>query len=146
VYDDYVVRSTCKSARRGRIGHLLTVGLLGILVVPASAFGQAAADQYIPSAKPSGVGGGGADVADVGRGGGSDAGSEVASLGTEGAGVPAAGAEAISGSAGGGTLPFTGYPVTPFVAVLGALLVAGLLVRLTAPMIERRDVPRTGEL
>jgi hypothetical protein len=141
-----VVRGTCKSPRRGRIGVLLlTVGLLGILVVPASALGQAAADQYIPSAEPNGVGGGGGGGGDVGRGGGRDAGPGAASLGTEGAGVPAAGAEAVSGSAGGGDLPFTGYPVTPFVVVLAALLAAGLLVRLTAPMIERREVPRAGD-
>jgi hypothetical protein len=46
-------------------------------------------------------------------------------------------AEPERGSRGGGTLPFTGYPVTPFIWIIVVALVAGALVRLAAPVLDR---------
>jgi hypothetical protein len=102
----------------GKIACLLVLGLLGALIVTPHAHGQAATDQYVQPPVPGGgtagqVGGGGTG----GTQGGADAG-----------GVGAVAGE--TGSGGGGTLPFTGYPVTALVIIALALLCAGILARL----------------
>jgi hypothetical protein len=109
----------------GKIAGLLAVGLLAALVVAPHASGQAAINQYAPPEVPGGgtagqVGGGGTQNAD----------------GTDGAGIGAVAGETGSGS-GGGSLPFTGYPVTAIVLIALALLCAGVLVRWAVPAIRR---------
>jgi hypothetical protein len=93
-------------------------------VAPA-ANGQAAIDQYRPSANP--PAGNAGQV--LGRG---PAESDArAPLDASGGGGENVAGEAQSGS-GGGELPFTGLPLTPFLLIAIALLAAGLLVRLAA--------------
>jgi hypothetical protein len=101
----------------GKIAGLLAVGLLAALVAAPHANGQAATDQYAPPTVP-----GGGTAGQVGGGGGGSAGD------TGGGGIGAVAGETGSGS-GGGTLPFTGYPVTAIVLIALALLCAGVLVR-----------------
>src|SRR5688572_9182974 len=108
----------------GRIAALLAGGLLVALFVAPHANGQAALRQYIqPPVPQPPIGGGGAAGE---TGGGKDRSSNAGNTGA--AGVGAVAGETGSGS-GGGTLPFTGYPVTPLVLIALALLCAGLVVR-----------------
>jgi hypothetical protein len=107
----------------GKLAGLLAVGLLGALIATPSASGQAAVDQYQQPPVPGGgtagqVAGGGAGSQNAGDAGGAVAG------------------ETGSGS-GSGALPFTGYPLTPFVLIALALLCAGVLFRLVVPAIRR---------
>jgi hypothetical protein len=110
----------------------MALGLVGILVAAPNASGQAAVDQYIPQGSPSG-----------GSGVGASASSDT--LGPAGAQIGHRTIEAKSGngSSNGGSLPFTDYPVTPFVWIVLAVLVAGALVRVTAPLLTRRGVRGT---
>jgi hypothetical protein len=101
----------------------LVASLLGILVVAPHANAQAGVDQYVPSPTPPGIGGGTQGA--VGGG---------APLDADGGAGGSVAAETGSGSAGGGELPFTGYPLTPLLAIVIALLVAGLLLRLAAKL------------
>jgi hypothetical protein len=102
------------------------IGLLGILIAAPSASGQAAIDEYIPQGNPAG-GSGGASI-----------GPSNSALGPGGAGpTHQIAAKPDSGSRSGGKLPFTGYPVTPFVWVVIAALLAGALVRVAAPVLDR---------
>jgi hypothetical protein len=92
----------------------------GIVVAPTAASAQGgAADQY------GGVGpAGGSGQDDGGQG----------SLPTGGAG----GTEAGTGETGGGSLPFTGYPLTPLAALFLLLLAAGVIIRVASA--KRADV------
>ena len=110
---------------------VLLAGLAGILAAPAGAPAQAALDQYIPSPKPRGTSGdgGGDATGSVGGGGGGPGGTGSNAL-------PAA--TVGGGSAGGGEVPGSGYPITTFVAVIAALVAAGLLFRVIWPVIRRR--------
>ena len=107
-----------------KIAGLLAIGLMGAMIVAPHANGQAAIDQYQQPTVPGGtggvVGGGGSQNAD----------------GTNGAGVGAVAGETGSGS-GGGSLPFTGYPVTAIVLIALALLCAGVLVRWATQAVRR---------
>jgi PPE-repeat protein len=105
---------------------IAAVGLLGILIAAPAASGQAAIDQYVPQGNPAGGTGGGT----IGSSGG---------LQTPGAVTGhAIAAHTGKGTGSGGQLPLTDYPVTPFVWIVLALLLAGALVRVTAPMLGRR--------
>jgi hypothetical protein len=117
--------------RRGllKMAPIAAVGLLGILIAAPSASGQAAIDQYVPQGNPAG-GAGGAIAPSDNLGGPSGTG-----------GGHAIAANTDNGTASGGDLPFTGYPVTSFVWIVLALLLAGALVRVTAPRLGRRGVP-----
>jgi hypothetical protein len=108
----------------GKIAGLLAVGLLAALVGAPHANGQAAVDQYQQPPVP-----GGGTAGQVG--GGADPSSQGANTG-----VGAVAGETGSGS-GGGSLPFTGYPVTPLVLIALALLCAGVLVRWTVQAARR---------
>jgi hypothetical protein len=113
--------------RRGllKMAPIAAVGLLGILVAAPAASGQAAIDQYVPQGNPAG-----------GSAGAIGSGGNLGPVGTGGGRAIAA--HTGKGTASGGDLPFTGYPVTPFVWIVLALLLAGALVRVTAPMLGRR--------
>jgi hypothetical protein len=90
------------------------IALIAILVTVPAAFGQSASGQYDPSLDPGGI--------------------VQGSNGNGNRGQNEAGASNVGESTGGGTaLPFTGYPLTPLVAIVGLLLIAGLAVRLIAP-------------
>ena len=121
-----------KGRRPGRwIALLLIAAAGGMLVAPASALGQAAVDQYIPDADP------------TGRHGQAGGPGSAAPLGPTGAGIPAADktggdADSGSGSAGGGDLLGTDYPATSFVAIIAAILVIALGLRLLWPALSRR--------
>jgi hypothetical protein len=106
---------------------IAAVALLGILVVAPSASGQAAIDQYVPQGNPAGAAGGAG-----GSGGGT-----LGNLSGPGKGH-AVTAHNGGGTASGGNLPLTEYPATPFVWIVLALLLAGALVRVAAPMVGRR--------
>jgi len=106
---------------------IMAVVMVGILIAAPSASGQAAVDQYIPTGSPSG-----------GSGGAASAPSDT--LGPPGAqiGPRTIAAKPGESSSSGGSLPLTDYPVTPFIWIVLAVLVAGVLVRVTSPLIERR--------
>jgi hypothetical protein len=90
------------------------VALIAILVAASAAFGQSASGQYDPSLDPGGI--------------------VQGSNGNGNGGQNNPGASNVGESTGGGTdLPFTGYPLTPLVAIVGLLLIGGLAVRLIAP-------------
>jgi hypothetical protein len=101
-------------------------GLLVILIAAPSASGQAALDQYVPSAKP------------AAKSEGATVGGQLDTLGPAGTGAPAVAADPGSGSDRGGTMALTDYPGTPFIWIVVAILLAGALVRVAAPMIDRR--------
>jgi hypothetical protein len=115
-----------------KMAPIMAIGLVGILVAAPSASGQAAVDQYIPQGGPAG-----------GSGGAVSASSDT--LGPQGGqiGHRKIAAKPGESSANGGSLPFTDYPVTPFVWIVLALLIAGALVRVTAPLLGRRGVRGT---
>jgi hypothetical protein len=54
------------------------------------------------------------------------------------AGTTAGEATAGTGTGSGGELPFTDYPLTPLVALVGLLLIAGIAARLVVPALDRR--------
>jgi hypothetical protein len=110
----------------------LVVASAAILSGAPSAFGQAALDQYIPSADPAGHAGGGGD-----SGSGSPTSGEAA-LGARGGGVQAVAPDPGAGSASGRNLPLTDYPVTPFVGIALAVVAIGILIRVVAPVLARR--------
>ena len=91
---------------------LLIVSIAALIAAPAAIGAPAAVDQYVPQANP-------ANPAGPAEG--------------------PAGGEAVPGE-GGGSLPFTGYPLTPLVLVVLLLLVAGLTLRLVVWARERRQV------
>ena len=111
-----------------RLAVVAGIGLLGILVTAASASGQAAVEQYIPSADPTGNSGPSA-------GGGGGALDFSAATGQQ----PVA-AETDSGTARGGSLPLTDYPSTPFVWAVILLVGAGLIARIVTPVLHRRGL------
>jgi hypothetical protein len=116
--------------RRGslKLAPVAAVAVIGILIAAPTASGQAAIDQYVPAGDP-------------GNGAGEGAGGVTPLLPTgTGGGKPPA-ADPGSGSESGGELPFTGYPVTPFIWVVVALLLIGALVRVAAPVLGRRGAP-----
>lgn len=119
-----------KGRRPGRwIALLLIAAAGGMLVAPGSALGQAAVDQYVPDADP------------TGKHGGAGGPGSAAPLGPSGAGSPVADkskADSESGSAGGGDLLGTDYPTTSFVGIIVGILVIALLLRLFWPTLSRR--------
>lgn len=104
---------------------LSTAALLAILVVPSLVHAQAAVDQYVPSVKPSGTGG---DDPGAPPAGGSTSAGETSAAGQPPREAPTV-PKVSSGSVGGSDLP-GGYPVTNFVALVAALLLGAMLVRL----------------
>jgi hypothetical protein len=117
-----------------RMTPTVAIGLLGILFAAPSASGQAAIDQYIPQGNPAaGSGGTGTAVGDP-----------LDTLGPGGTGGGAIAVDGESGSKTGASVPLTNYPGTPFVWIVVAVLLAGALVRVAAPMIERRGMRGSG--
>ena len=99
------------------------VALIAILVAAPAAFGQSAGVQYDPSLDPGSIVQG-----SNGNGNGGQNNGEPSNVG----------ASNVGESTGGGTdLPFTGYPLTPLVAIVGLLLIGGLAVRLIVPPAPR---------
>src|SRR4051794_30173829 len=96
--------------------------VIGILALPAAALAQSsAADQYSPN-----IGTAGSTAT-----GGPNAKNKGGSNGDNGglAGAQDTGGVAGDAASGGGTLPFTGYPLTPLIIVIAILLAAGLAAR-----------------
>jgi hypothetical protein len=108
--------------RRGslKLAPIAALSVIGILIAAPTASGQAAIDQYIPAGDPGNGAGQGAE--------------NVASLLPSGAVSKAPSADPGSGSESGGELPFTDYPVTPFIWVVVTALLIGTLVRVAAPV------------
>jgi hypothetical protein len=106
-----------------RLAPVAAVAVLGILIAAPTASGQAAIDQYIPAGDPGNGAGRGAE--------------SVAPLLPSGTGSKTPTANPGSGSDSGGELPLTGYPVTPFIWVVVAVLLIGALVRVAAPVFGR---------
>jgi len=115
-----------------KMAPIVAVGLVGILVAAPNASGQAAIDQYTPQGGPAGGSGGAVS-------GSSD------TLGPAGAQIGHRHIAVKPGdsSSSGGSLPFTDYPVTPFIWIVLAVLIAGALVRVAAPLLGRRGVRGT---
>jgi hypothetical protein len=148
-----IMKSGVPQPRRRAV--FLALGLTGVLMLVAAspALGQAAVDQYIPSASPSGNhgGGGGAGGVDTpGTGGGA---SEGASAGAAGAGAAKgslnSGGAGLTGFSGDGTgsgstsgadAPGTDYPLTTFVFIVIGLLVVG---GVTIAVVRRRRASHT---
>lgn len=100
--------------------------LLGTAGTTAVAHAQGAADsEYL---QPPGGGGGGGEVAQPGT-------SAQGPVGTGAVGTLAGGPSANAGK--GGSLPFTGYPMTPLILLLLLLLLLGLLVRMYVAVRQR---------
>jgi hypothetical protein len=121
--------------RRGwwRVAPIMAACLVGTLFAAPSAMGQAAVDQYVPSPNPAPPTGG---VAGATGGGSKVKGTNT--KGNEGAGGNGSvAAQTGSGSSAGGNLPFTGYPITPLVWIVLALLVAGALLRVAVARLKR---------
>jgi hypothetical protein len=116
-----------------RIGPIAVAGLLAILVAAPSASGQSAVDQYVPNGNPTGGAGSSGTLA-----------SPYISHGPGQHGRGIVKAKIRDGSGSGGELPFTGYPLTPFVWIVLAVLVAAALLRVTAALMDRRRVRGTG--
>jgi hypothetical protein len=114
---------------------IMAVAVVGTLVVAPNALGQAAVDQYIPQGHQGGPAGG--------SGGGLSASSDTLGPGGSQIGHRHIAAKPGEGTSSGGSLPFTDYPVTPFVWIVLGLLLAGALVRATAPVLGRRGVRGT---
>ena len=101
---------------------------LMLAAVPvASAQDQAAVSQYLAQQPTAGGSGSGAG------GGGSD---EV--LGAQGSRGAAGNAGEVAQAGGGGSLPFTGYPLTSYLWIVISFVLAGLCVRLASTAAYRR--------
>jgi hypothetical protein len=113
------------SQRRNGLFALLTLGALvaAILVAaPVAGAQTAGVDQYQP-------GGGGQGEDQQGQGGGG--GDQAPTAG--GGGIPStSGAESDAGE-----LPFTGYPLTGLLVLVGILVAAGLTFRLATQLRDR---------
>jgi hypothetical protein len=118
-----------KTMRVNRLGRrassallvVLGAGLLAVLMqAPLASAAPAAADQYAPGPTQQIIG-----PASAGNG--------------PSAGAPGSGPVfSEPGEAGGGELPFTGYPLTPLILIVLALLAAGLIARAMSASAERR--------
>ena len=116
-----------KSKRVNRLGRRVTPALLVVLgaallavlsQAPLASAAPAAADQYAPSPTQQIIG-----PASAGNGPGAPGSGPVFSE---------------PGEAGGGELPFTGYPLTPLILIVLALLAAGLIARAMSVSADRR--------
>ncbi len=101
----------------------------------APAAGSAVCDQYpdLPQCSPTQVGGGGTGTETTGADGGASVSGSI-----PGGGDGDGGASAEAGKAA--DLPFTGYPLSPLVAVLLALLAAGIAIRVFLAIRRRLSV------
>ena len=105
---------------------------IGILALPAAALAQSsAANQYTPDIGTAGSTNTGGPAVNNNKGGSNGKNGGLA--GTQDTGGVAG--DAVAGS---GTLPFTGYPLTPLILVIAILLAAGLAARAVAPQLDRR--------
>ncbi|MDX6615724.1 MAG: hypothetical protein QOD60_815 [Solirubrobacterales bacterium] len=102
---------------------------VGMLVGPAATSAQSSGTtQYTPDIATAGV-----------TATGASGGKKSPNSGTAGANA-AGGVAGEAQSGGGGTLPFTGYPLTLLVALVAILLAAGLVLRVTVPRLDRRHI------
>ena len=99
-----------------------------LFAAPTAFADSAVCEQYpdIPQCAAPATGGGGDTTADPGGGGGSEATGGSAAI-PDGSG--AAGASADAGPGKTADLPFTGYPLSPLVAILLVALAAGIGIR-----------------
>jgi hypothetical protein len=114
--------------RRSGTSRLLAICFMaGMLVLPAAAIAQTSATtQYTP---------------DVGTAGSTATGGTGNSPNNGTAGANDSGGVAGQAqSGGGGSLPFTGYPLTSLVLLVAILLAAGLALRALMPRLDRRSI------
>ena len=107
---------------------------LGILVSAPAASAISSGDQYIPKVDKGGVSGRDSTGLALGVGSGAppSAGGQEAAIQQDqqvGSG---------DGDTSGLSIPGSDFPLTLFVAIIGGLLAAGLLIRLVAPALDRR--------
>lgn len=106
---------------------------VAILVPTSSAGAQSAADQYVPQLDRGGVS---EEAAGGASSGGGAPAATAGGLGSDPGEAPSETQDA--GAAGGGEIPGTGFPVTPFVAVLAGALLILLAARFVLPALSRR--------
>jgi hypothetical protein len=111
----------------GRFAPIFAVGAVVILAAAPSASGQSALDQYIPKGNPAG-----------GDKGGGSLDSPVAPQASNGGGAHKLASDEGAGTDKGGKLPLTGYPSTPFIWIVIAILVAAALIRIGVALKNRR--------
>ena len=112
-----------------RAAILLVAGLLGALIAAPAVRGQAAVDQYVPALEPGKRKQAGTPPSAAGGGGIQPA------IPTE---TPT-GAQSVKtsdGESGGGTLPGSDFPLTPFVLLVILLLLLGVIARLVWPRLR----------
>ena len=102
-----------------RTALLLSVGVLAALLAAPAASGQAALDQYVPKLEP----GKRKKAKPISQGGGVEP-AVPAETGSR----PQP-ADTSEGESGGGTLPGSDFPLTPFLLLLLLLLLAALIAR-----------------
>jgi hypothetical protein len=112
----------------------IAVATLGAaILVPASLAGaQSAADQYVPQLDKGGVS---EQAAPPGSSPSSTGQPAPSSLGSNP--QQAAAETRDPGSSGGGEVPGTGFPITPFVAVLAVVVLIALAARFLVPALRR---------
>jgi hypothetical protein len=100
--------------------------VVGMLIAPAAANAQSSGyTEYAPSVGTAGS---------TASGGGKSPNS-----GTAGANNSGVAGDAVSGG-NGKSLAFTGYPLTPLVALVAILLAAGFVLRVVMPRLDRRHI------
>jgi hypothetical protein len=118
---------------KGRLASILGIGALMILVAAPNAAGQAALDQYVPTGNPAG-----------GNKGGGSLDSPVTPQALNGGGrAHKLASDVGSGTDKGGRLPLTGYPSTPFLWIVVAILVVAALIRIGIAVKKRRGAALT---
>ena len=115
----------------------LVLALTGLMLAAPAAQAQDICDVYASLPQCQGdTGGGGGPGGPGGPGGGGDDGGGGGAGGGGGFVADLFVADGGDGG-GGGELPFTGYPLTPLVAVLLVLIATGLLIRLGVAVRDR---------
>ncbi len=113
---------------KGRFAPILAIAAAVTLVAAPGASGQAALNQYLPKGNPAG-----------GSKGGGSLDSPVNPQAPYGGGARRLVSDVGSGTDRGGKLPLAGYPSTPFIWVVIAILVAAGLIRIAVAVKKRRE-------
>jgi hypothetical protein len=115
--------------RTGRAAVAAALALGAILAPTPAAWGQAAGDQYLPSLDPGGTTGGPADPTGA---------APLVPVRKDVSPSKQLTPPTHEGTASGGSIPGSDYPISPFVAIVAALLLAGIAIGVLGPVLKRR--------